>query len=1049
MLNNLNVTDSGFVFDNTNAIYLKTMTDNGLATLLDDGSVEVPFENLYELTDFEREVVGLPPAYPFEILVEHDGLPFTPSFSYSVSYRAFAPGGSVLPKVAQKGPAVTLKVDGEPVDYLLNLDQFHLVKALDEFNALQSKGRVESYKRFAEIKELSRESASTLDKTLSDRNVVLPKNVRIDVSYNNGELEIIPSIDNECNDKFIEQFDNGSDVREHYSMGSAEQKTIVVLDSPVQEELKTVKQHRKIKDPEVIKKIVEHPEEFFDPEVTDLSAFYSDRVIGKGLYEPKVYSFISPYKSQWIPSFEVDDRTNGTTRILIKDASDLAEFTEAIALAKKEGKQYCEYKGANIPFGEAEKMADFARKQLHKKEMVTPDGPNSVEQKKMSPEVLLIEENMEETGYDVTNEQSYLPKQLELEENPYLAKEFKLKDHQIEGVAWLQNLSKNAKGGLLADDMGLGKTLQVLYLLDWHSRYRNDRNKPYLIVAPVSLLENWCREYVRFFNDGMPIEIVEKLPKDQSRDFVARHSYKHIMVIGYEAMRRGQFSLAAIDFAVIVLDEAQKVKAPGAMVTNAAKALKSDLRISMTGTPVENTYMDLWCIMDFAVPGLLGNAKEFAHKYQEPLKAEDTDIEKLGNALRGELGGYFLRRLKSEVSKDLPEKHSEYHRVPMPTEQYDRYVSAINLGIQTGAHPFERILSLRKISDHPYLDYKDVEQVPVDELIRSSAKLSATVQILEDIRRKNEKVIIFTDRRDMQRMLQRVLLEKFNIEASVINGDTSTTDKGKKQSRQRTVDIFQEKEGFNVIVMSQLAAGVGLNVTGANHVIHYSRHWNPAKESQATDRVYRIGQTKDVFVHFPMAVCDKFDSFDVVLDALLQNKTHLATASLYPTERIEVIQKELDGMLFGHAMDAKQSFVGVEDLKDMDEYLFEAFVAVYYAQQGYETKVTSRSSDRGVDVLAFSEKQNLAIQCKHSRSNVGVDAVGEVLLGSSVYKDMYNGMAFEPVVLTNSSFTNEARARAASSDANVKLVDGAQLLKHFKADTYQWNDVYLADANRL
>ena len=1045
MLDNVKTTESCFVFDSSNAVFLKTLTDNGIATLHEDGSVEVPFENIYELNDFEREIVGLPPLYPFEILISHQGIPFTPAFTYEVSFKSFAPCGDELPKKEQKGPVVSLIVKGETNDYLLTLEQFRLVKALAEFNGLQTKSKLESYKCFAEIKELSKESASVLDETLNNRNVVLPKNIRLDVSFNNGELEITPSIDDESSDEFVKKIDSGSEVQDHYPMAKGLQKTIVVLDLPVQDSLKKVKQKRKIKDPEEIKAIIEHPEEFFDPEVTDLSVFYSDRVIGKGLYEPKVYPFISPYKSQWIPSFEVEDRTNGTTRISIKDATELAEFSEIIATAKREKKPYCEYKGANISIDEAEKMEKFAKEQLRKKEAVTATGPNSIEEKKSKHEVLLIEENLEETGYDVSREVNYLPKQLALEENPYLEKEFSLKDHQVEGIAWLQNLAKNAKGGLLADDMGLGKTLQVLYMLDWHSRFKNNSNKPYLIVAPVSLLENWVREYKRFFKEGMPIEIAEHIPKE-NKEFVSDHSHKHIMVVGYEAMRRGQFSLAAIDFAVIVLDEAQKIKAPGAMVTNAAKALKSDLRISMTGTPVENTYMDLWCIMDFAVPGLLGNAKEFARKYQDPLKDSETDIEMLGNNLRHELGGYFLRRIKADVSKDLPQKHVEYHKVPMPLEQYNRYVSAINLGRQTQAHPFERILGLRKISDHPYLDFKDIEHISVDDLIRSSAKMSATMQILEDIRNKNEKVIVFTDRRDMQRMLQRIILQKFGIEASVINGDTSTSDKGNKVSRQRTVDIFQEKPGFNVIIMSQLAAGVGLNVVGANHVVHYSRHWNPAKEMQATDRVYRIGQTKDVYVHFPMAVCDSFDSFDVVLDNLLQNKTHLATASLYPTDRIEVVQKELDGKLFGTAMADEKTYVAIEELEDMDEYLFEAFVAVYYASLGYKTSVTPRSGDKGVDVLAFGSLENLAIQCKHSRGRVGVEALGEIAVGVNVYKEKYSGKEFKPVVFTNNAFSLEAKDRAKSN--NIALVDGDVIRRTFKSNTYQWNDVWLADANR-
>ena len=207
MLDNVKTTDSFFIFDSSNAVFLKTLTDNGIATLHEDGSVEVPFENIYELNDFEREIVGLPPLYPFEILISHQGIPFTPAFTYEVSFKSFAPCGDELPKKEQKGPVVSLIVKGETNDYLLTLEQFRLVKALAEFNGLQTKSKLESYKCFAEIKELSKESASVLDETLNNRNVVLPKNIRLDVSINNGELEITPSIDDESSDEFVKKFD--------------------------------------------------------------------------------------------------------------------------------------------------------------------------------------------------------------------------------------------------------------------------------------------------------------------------------------------------------------------------------------------------------------------------------------------------------------------------------------------------------------------------------------------------------------------------------------------------------------------------------------------------------------------------------------------------------------------------------------------------------------------------------------------------------------------------------------------------------------------------
>ena len=169
---------------------------------------------------------------------------------------------------------------------------------------------------------------------------------------------------------------------------------------------------------------------------------------------------------------------------------------------------------------------------------------------------------------------------------------------------------------------------------------------------------------------------------------------------------------------------------------------------------------------------------------------------------------------------------------------------------------------------------------------------------------RGEKVIIFAERKDTQAMLQRVCRKHFGLTPRIINGDTPSIGSRQsmnKMSRQNTIDEFQRKQGFNIIIMSPIAAGMGLNVTAANHVIHYSRHWNPAKEQQATDRAYRIGQEKDVYVYYPMAVSQKFKSFDETLDELLSRKSALASSTIFPTERIEVNREELGNMLVGSA----------------------------------------------------------------------------------------------------------------------------------------------------
>lgn len=236
----------------------------------------------------------------------------------------------------------------------------------------------------------------------------------------------------------------------------------------------------------------------------------------------------------------------------------------------------------------------------------------------------------------------------------------------------------------------------------------------------------------------------------------------------------------------------------------------------------------------------------------------------------------------------------------MPAIQEQTYQHVINeylSGIQENM--LVTINQIREVSEHPYLYDNTLHDRDLPEVMESSARLQLTSIFLEQIRQKNEKVIIFSERKEIQRLLQRLVWERYGIVAKIVNGDTPSGGNAiNRLSRQACIDDFQRKNGFNVIIMSPLAAGMGLNVTAANHVIHYSRHWNPAKEEQATDRAYRIGQTKDVYVYYPMAVSPHFQAFDVTLDELLARKSHLATSTIYPTEQAEVKVAELGKQLF-------------------------------------------------------------------------------------------------------------------------------------------------------
>ena len=279
---------------------------------------------------------------------------------------------------------------------------------------------------------------------------------------------------------------------------------------------------------------------------------------------------------------------------------------------------------------------------------------------------------------------------------------------------------------------------------------------------------------------------------------------------------------------------------------------------------------------------------------------------------------------------------------------------------------------------------------------------------------------MFADRRETQKMLQKIVYETFRIFASIINGDTPTTKQieGKsKLSRQQTIDRFQSEDGFNIIIMSPIAAGVGLNVTKANHIIHYTRHWNPAKEEQATDRAYRIGQQKDVFVYYPMAIFpeemkdeegNRLKSFDEILDTLLNNKKALASSTLFPTEQAELTPDELFGNIFGSRAESMPKLQTLVDIDRLNPNLFEATIATLYAKQGFVVYLTPYSNDKGVDVVVLKKGENYLIQVKQTKSLVGNDAIQEICTAQKYYENKFSEK-FNLQTITNNDYSSSAK----------------------------------------
>lgn len=482
-----------------------------------------------------------------------------------------------------------------------------------------------------------------------------------------------------------------------------------------------------------------------------------------------------------------------------------------------------------------------------------------------------------------------------------------------------------------------------------------------------------------------------------------------------------------------MLDEAQRVKTPGTLVTNAVKALKVDFKVAMTGTPVENSLMDLWCIIDFCSPGLLENARDFSSQYQKPLEDENTDIEELTLNLRERIGATLMRRMKYDVAKDLPTIEYIKYKEEMPEAQYNTYINELNAiekarEEEQAVNPvLQGIHNLRSISDHPYLKHHQVENFDADKLINSSAKLKKVIEILSEIEGKSEKAIVFTQSKSMQRLLRKVISEKFNLSLAIINGDTPSSrsrQHSTKLSRQQEIDKYQEKEGFNIIIMSPIAAGFGLNITEANHVIHYTRHWNPAKEQQATDRAYRIGQDKPVTVYYPMAIApeNEFKTFDLVLNDLLKRKSKLASASLFPTERIEISRDDfMDSIDLKVGKDRVIKIKSIKELEELKTLDFKAAIGILFENiYGGDAKMTNVSNNMGVDVVFVGEGVNYLIQVEKSTSSMESSVAQKIKYALPKYKNEYN-KEFTPIVVTNGTLSENVIDFAEQND--IELID--------------------------
>lgn len=481
-----------------------------------------------------------------------------------------------------------------------------------------------------------------------------------------------------------------------------------------------------------------------------------------------------------------------------------------------------------------------------------------------------------------------------------------LRTYQHEGFAWLTFLRRFGLGACLADDMGLGKTVQLIaYLL--HIQENTDASSarrqtdppgwPSLIICPTSVLGNWQKELQRFA-PSLNVMLHYGSRRLDAGFFYGAASQADVVLTSYATAALDQELLKEFTWATICLDEAQNIKNAQTKQSAAVRSFPALHRVALTGTPIENRLSELWSIYDFITPGYLGSAKSFNDRFTNAIEKE-RDAKRTAD-LQNLVKPFMLRRKKKDpnIQLDLPDKNEMKTYVHLTAEQAALYDQTVNgllermkklEGIERKGAILGALTGLKQLCDHPMLVTKEaIPELDTDNkldtsfLINRSSKLERLLDMVKELRAEDERCLIFTQYVGMGKMLQAVLQQELGEPVLYLNGSTS------KQARDRMIERFQTpapsaEDGStrpdtspsdqpNVFILSLKAGGVGLNLTAANHVFHFDRWWNPAVENQATDRAYRMGQTRDVQVHKFIAL----GTLEERIDEMLENKQQLS-----------------------------------------------------------------------------------------------------------------------------------------------------------------------------
>ena len=450
-----------------------------------------------------------------------------------------------------------------------------------------------------------------------------------------------------------------------------------------------------------------------------------------------------------------------------------------------------------------------------------------------------------------------------------------LRPYQRYGFSWLNFFQRWRLGAILADDMGLGKTIQTLAMLLYQKETSGALPGPSLLVAPTSVVTNWERE-VRRFTPGLTTIIHQGPNRLRNSELLKAAQGADLVLTSYALMRQDIDTLQEVRWYGVILDEAQNIKNPAARQTQSARKIKGDFRLALTGTPVENRLSELWSIMNFLNPGYLGPRQAFRTEFAVPIERyHDAEAT---TRLKSLVGPFILRRVKTDprVIQDLPEKLETKVYCQLTEEQATLYEAVVQStmaqvdasdGIQRKGIVLSMLTQLKQICNHPA---QYLHQNPTDisgEIAGRSGKLERLAEMLEEIIEVGDRVLLFTQFAEMGKMLSAYLPSALNCTTQFLYGETSPA------QRDQMVRRFQEDEHApSIFILSLKAGGIGLNLTRANHVFHFDRWWNPAVENQATDRAFRIGQTRNVQVHKFVTI----GTMEEMIDELIESKRDLA-----------------------------------------------------------------------------------------------------------------------------------------------------------------------------